>query len=135
MSKNKQLVSVYGTLRKGCSNHGYICNGEYMGSFESKPIFSMYSVSNIYPALKLGGTTSVKLEVYEVDDEVLKKLDGLEGYIPEGKHNLYDRKKIFTPYGESLIYIYNHGTNDLQKVTSGDWKEFESTNKIKELLN
>src|SRR5690554_523466 len=124
MSENKQLVSVYGTLRKGCSNHRFVHSTKYMGSFESKPIFSMHSMSDVYPALKLGGTTSVVIEVYEVTDAQLKAIDGLEGYHPEGKVNLYDRKKIFTPYGESYIYIYNGNVAKYKKIEDGDWKEY-----------
>ena len=135
MSENKQLISVYGTLRKDCSNHRIIEKAKYIGSFESKPIFNMYSINDAFPALKLGGNNSIVIEVYEVDDATLKRVDGLEGYNPEGKTNLYDRKKIFTPYGESYIYIYEGGINNSKVIKSGDWKDYEVLNQLNELIS
>lgn len=121
----KHLIAVYGTLREGCSNHKLIKDTKYIGSYESKPIFNMYSAGDQYPMLKLGGTTSVLFEVYEVTDERLKAVDTLEDYSPDRKtYNLYDRKSIYTPYGEAYFYVYNMSVKGNKKIESGDWKEY-----------
>lgn len=135
MNKNKQLISVYGTLRKGGYNHRIIEKAKYIGSFESKPIFTMYSINDAFPALKLGGNNSIVIEVYEIDNTTLKKVDGLEGYNPQGKTNLYDRKKIFTPYGESYIYIYEGNIGNSKVIESGDWEDYEITNQLNGLMS
>lgn len=132
---NKNLVAVYGTLRKDCSNHALISDSELLGSFESNPLFSLYSVSDMYPALKLGGNQSVLMEVYEVDDATLKRLDGLEGYNPNNKkHNLYDRKIFHTPYGEAYLYVYEGGVGKYELIPNGDWKEYIELKPINELI-
>jgi gamma-glutamylcyclotransferase (GGCT)/AIG2-like uncharacterized protein YtfP len=131
----KHLVSVYGTLRKGQSNNHIIKDGEYIGSFESKPIFDMYSVGDGFPALKLGGQTSVTIEVFKVDDKTLKSIDELEGYRKDSRDtSMYDRLSIFTPYGEAYIYIYNMSILGLKKIKSGDWVEYITTLPVTKLF-
>ncbi len=127
----KNLVAVYGTLRKGMSNHSYhLSNAELVGEFETEPIYDMYSVHDMYPALKENGGTSIKCEVYKVNDEELESIDSLEGYYKGGKHNLYDRKTITTPFGEAYIYVYSNTITNFQLVRSGDWKEYETSRSL-----
>ena len=118
-------VAVYGSLRKGLHNYKYhLGNSEYLGIFESLPIYNMISLGG-YPGIAKGGNTTITMEVYEVTPKVLRGLDRLEGYTANGANNHYDRETIITPYGKALVYLYK----DLKKtkgnrVNSGDWKEF-----------
>lgn len=133
--KKKHLIAVYGTLRKGCSNNKVLGDSDYVGTFESKPIFNMFSVSESFPALKLSGQTSVLFEVYKASDEILKNVDELEGYNKDNKSlSMYDRKRIFTPYGESYFYIFEGTTNGMNKINSGDWVEYITTFPVLKLL-
>ena len=121
----KYLVSVYGSLRREMGNHNYyLSNSEYKGTFTTEPEYTLHSLS-AYPGLKLNGNYSVVMEVYEVDEEVLKNLNRLEGYRPGDKATFYDRIEINTPWGKAFTYIY---VNELSKdsiVESGDWVEFK----------
>lgn len=137
--KGRNLIAVYGTLRKGCSNHRVIEKGVYLGNYESKPIFNMYSLGDHYPALKLNGNTSILFEVYEIDDVNLKSVNALEGYAENndsnGKYpNYYDRKIIQTPYGEAYIYIFEGEISNYNKVESGDWKEYLQMESINQMV-
>ena len=133
--EKKHLVAVYGTLRKEGNNNKVIKDGKYIGSFESKPIFDMYSVSNAFPALVLGGYTSVIMEVFEVNDKTLKAIDQLEGYRKNNKEtSMYDRKSIYTPYGEAYFYVYNQSTSGMTKIKSGDWIDYITTLPVKKLF-
>lgn len=129
--QNKHLVAVYGSLLKGLHNHdAYLGKAKYIGSFDSEPIFKLYEVSS-YPALKQGGHTSVKMEVYEVSTLELHRIDGLEGFKPgETKYNHYNRINMDTPYGEAFGYIYNHSVKNLKQVLSGNWKDYFKTRNI-----
>jgi gamma-glutamylcyclotransferase (GGCT)/AIG2-like uncharacterized protein YtfP len=48
--ENTIRIAVYGSLRQGLSNHGVIADEELLGSFETQPIYSMYSVQEYFPA-------------------------------------------------------------------------------------
>lgn len=124
-------VAVYGSLRKGMHNHGYLQKDMYIGEFQSDPIYDMYSVSGSYPALVPNGATSINMEVYSVSANTLKLLNALEGY--EGAHNPdnhYNRTVINTPYGLAYLYLYNHGVSKMVQVESGDWVSFKNNIKF-----
>lgn len=128
----KHLVSVYGSLRFGMENHHYyLSDSEHKGTFTTEPEYTLHSLS-AYPGLKLNGNTSVVMEVYEVDEEVLKTLNRLEGYRYGEPATFYDRIEINTPWGKAFTYIY---VNELSKesiVESGDWvayKDFTNEHK------
>lgn len=125
----KYLVGVYGSLRKSMSNHQYhLSTSEYKGTFSTEPEYTLHSLS-YYPGLKQNGNTSVVMEVYEVDENTLKRLNQLEGYYPGEKATFYDRIEIDTPWGKAFTYIY---VNELPKesiVESGDWCEYKNKEK------
>jgi len=77
--------------------------------------------------LKTGGTTSVTMEVYAVDDTVAARVDRLEGYTPGGNNTFYDKIPIETPYGEASVYVYVNDIPQERIVESGDWKAFKQS--------
>ena len=71
----KYLVSVYGSLRNKQSNYEYYLSSSiYKGTFSTEPEYTLHSLS-FYPGLKLNGTTSIVMEVYEVDENTLSSSD------------------------------------------------------------
>ena len=115
MSK-KELVAVYGTLKKGHGNHGVMerAKGNFLGECWSKPKFTMISLGG-FPGVLLEGNTPIKLEIYEVED--MDPLDWLEGY-PE----FYNRKKITTPMGDAWMYYLPDKYADPSRiVATGEW--------------
>ena len=126
-------VAVYGSLRTGLHNYHALdmVQEEYLGEFDTPPIYSMYAVSASFPGLKEDGTTSIKMEVFEVSSEKLVELNGLEGYYgPDAATNFYNRKTIDTPWGPAYTYIYNSPIRNAPLVESGDWKEYYKLNKL-----
>ncbi len=125
----KYLVAVYGSLRKTMSNHQYyLSNSEYKGTFTTEPEYTLHSL-NWYPGLKLNGNHSVVMEVYEVDEDTLKRLNQLEGYYPGEKSTFYDRIEIDTPWGKAFTYIYVSELYKESIVESGDWVLYKNEEK------
>lgn len=123
MSK-KNLVAVYGSLRKNMGNHGLLENAEYLGEFTTEPIYNLHSLGG-FPGLKKGGNTAVVMEVYEVDEPTARRVDALEGYDPNSNDNtFYDKEMIETPYGEAGVYFYVRDLRPESIVESGDWRQF-----------
>lgn len=131
----KHLVAVYGSLRKTMSNYQYhLSSSEYKGTYSTEPEYTLHSLS-YYPGLKLNGNTSVVMEVYEVDEDTLKRLNQLEGYYPGEKSTFYDRIEINTPWGKAFTYIY---VNELSKdsiVESGDWVKYKKGEEYSSVTN
>jgi len=122
----KILVAVYGSLRAGLGNHDLLTRNKakYVGEYRTDPYYSLHSLRT-FPALTKNGHTSIVMEVYEIDYQGLVSVDALENYTPGSKfNNFYVREKIDTPYGEAYAYFYVPSTSKLEKVHSGDWKEY-----------
>lgn len=86
----KHRVFVYGTLKKGIHNHRLLVSSDFIGNAYTLDTFKMFHVG--FPVIKFSDhpdAKSVYGEVYDVDDETLKRLDSLES---EG--SMYDRKQI-----------------------------------------
>lgn len=104
-------VFVYGTLKLGEGNHSVLGDSKFLGNAVTQyPDFEMFS--NGYYPMVIPGDKHVTGELYEVDDEVLKDLDMLEG-----KGVLYDRfvYSIQTDSGEktsAYMYIYRGYPDD-----------------------
>ena len=82
---------VYGTLKRGGSNHHYLAGQQYLGAAHTVPGFNLYSLGT-YPGLVTdpAATCGVAGELWSVDDACLARLDVLEG-LAEG---LYRRAAI-----------------------------------------
>lgn len=126
------LVAVYGTLRKGYGNfQRLLSENKYVGTYETTPIYNLYNLG-AFPGMTKEGSTSVTLEVFEVDEKKLEELDSLEGYdIDRSKDaNFYEREPIETPFGTAFTYFYYRGTLPANLIKSGDWKEFQDSKKL-----
>jgi gamma-glutamylcyclotransferase (GGCT)/AIG2-like uncharacterized protein YtfP len=121
------LVAVYGSLRKGLGNYRFHLKGKstYIGSYDTIPEYNMYSLG-AFPAITRGGNTSIVMEVFRVNEEVMKSLDRLEGYNKDSAHNHYNKEQINTPFGQAFVYVYGDITRleEENKLSIGDWKEF-----------
>jgi gamma-glutamylcyclotransferase (GGCT)/AIG2-like uncharacterized protein YtfP len=114
----RQLVFVYGSLRRGHYNHACLKGARFLGPHTTEASYRMLSLGP-YPAVILGGGTAITGEVYQVGPRELKRLDRLETYPRE-----YDRQRIPTPYGPAWIYLYRHPARARARVPSGNWNEF-----------
>lgn len=122
-------VAVYGSLRKGLSNHSVIEKSRLLG-FDFVEGFSMYPInkSNGFPfALQDNSENSIKVEVYEINNESTKmRLDSLEGY-----PSFYDRVIIDTEFGKCWIYVLNMEKDTSSMVSISDWKKYLEEDKTK----
>jgi gamma-glutamylcyclotransferase (GGCT)/AIG2-like uncharacterized protein YtfP len=130
----KQLpVFVYGTLRKGFGNYRLLKGKtikEECGLIDG----AIYPVSSNggFPCLVeqkgvvVGELMYIEPNMYE---QVLERLDGLEGYREKDeRYSMYLRRvrTVQTRGGnvEAYVYIWNNGIRT-EKIPSGCWKTFE----------
>lgn len=130
--KNKNMESklvrlaVYGTLCRGQNaNLKLLKDATYLGTLHTAPEYTLYDLK-YYPGLVKNGFSSVKLEIFEMDEKHLSVFDKIEGFTkPSGNaHNVFERNTIETPFGTSFIYYYNGLEKNIVKpkeIGSGDW--------------
>jgi gamma-glutamylaminecyclotransferase len=100
-------VFVYGTLKRGGSNHRFLAGQQFLGEASTVPGYTLYSLGD-YPGMARSNNAAhvVTGEVWSVVHACLARLDKLEG-IDEG---LYAREAIAlaAPFCDQAIdtYIY-----------------------------
>jgi gamma-glutamylcyclotransferase (GGCT)/AIG2-like uncharacterized protein YtfP len=123
---NKHLVFVYGSLRRGSAGAMSIRFPDSKFIAEAEVRGSLYDLG-AYPGLLLNESGSQVIgEVYEVDDETLRKLDDFEA------SSNYLRKQVEISLGEHrrMCWTYEpdpefYSLHTL--ITQGDWIEYAKT--------
>ena len=100
-------VFVYGTLKTGGDNHGFLAGQRLLGEGRTRPEFRLHELDG-YPGMVRGPVPgrSIEGEIWEVDPDCLARLDDLEG-VGSG---LYAREAIvLLPPDDALpveAYLY-----------------------------
>lgn len=112
------LVAVYGSLKKGRGNNSLLRDSRFVGKSRTDEEYTMYSLG-AFPAVCLNGSTSVAVEVYEINQRTFERLDRLEGY-----PSFYNRLVVDTEYGPAWMY-YIEQEDELRRrckvVPQGEW--------------
>jgi len=99
------LVAVYGTLKQGRGNHDrHLSKAAYIGDGVTDELYPMVVGGIPYLIDEPGKGHRVKVEVYQVDNATLRKLDGLEGH-----PGWYVRRKLkirLTAGGSLEAWVY-----------------------------
>jgi gamma-glutamylaminecyclotransferase len=99
------LVFVYGTLKRGCSNHAQMAGQTFVGEARTVPGFRLYDLGG-YPAIVAlpEDRAGVTGEVWSVDPTALQRLDRFEG-VHEG---LYRREPLplQAPFAGQTVHAY-----------------------------
>jgi gamma-glutamylcyclotransferase (GGCT)/AIG2-like uncharacterized protein YtfP len=104
---------LYGTLKRGGTNHLFLAGQRFLGAARTAPGFTLYSLGD-YPGMVRapGDTLGVTGELWEVDDACLAELDRLEG-LDEGLYERIDVLLAPNPLpGSAQTYLYlrpHHG--------------------------
>lgn len=80
LSTDRTTVFVYGTLKRGGSNHALLAGQKYVGEARTLPGYCLYELDG-YPGMiaDTAERNRVEGEIWEVDAECLAALDELEG--------------------------------------------------------
>ena len=117
-------VFVYGSLLSGLGNHEVMqrAEGYYLGKGKLRG-FTMHDLG-AFPAIRpVPGLSPIIGELYEVDDEGLRRLDRLEGH--PTFYRRYQRT-IVTDAGTARAWVYVLANpTDRPMVRSGDWRAHE----------
>jgi gamma-glutamylaminecyclotransferase len=116
----RTLVFVYGTLKRGGSNHSFLASQNFLGEARTAPGFRLYDLGG-YPGMiarTAPGDTGVTGEVWSVDAPTLARLDRLEG-IAEG---LYRRERIalLPPFADQPVETYFYARSVAHAPELGD---------------
>ncbi len=117
-----QKLFVYGTLKRGCSNHHFLLGQTYLGDALTKPCYRMVNLGG-YPGLVLDEAAgiAIKGELWEIDADCLTMVDFLE----DVANNLYARSQArLAPPHEALedviLYLFQRDPTSFPDV-GNEW--------------
>jgi gamma-glutamylcyclotransferase (GGCT)/AIG2-like uncharacterized protein YtfP len=114
--QNMNLLFVYGTLRRGETNHALLAGARPVGDATTAPKYSLRDHGESV-GLARNGTQAVVGEVYALEDDDLARLDRLAG------PGLYDRAEVELANGR-VVFAYmipDHHSRHCPEVPGGDW--------------
>lgn len=100
-------VFVYGTLKRGHSNHGYMAGQRFICEATTQSVYRLFDLGG-YPGMIEAASDglSIKGEIWEIDDACLRRLDVLE----DVKGGEYARVfvKLAAPHESDAVegYVY-----------------------------
>jgi gamma-glutamylcyclotransferase (GGCT)/AIG2-like uncharacterized protein YtfP len=117
------LVFVYGSLKRGFSNHHFLAGQNFVTVARTGPGFRLYALTG-YPGMvpDPSAKEGIEGEVWEVDDAALTQLDELEG-LAEG---LYRRETITLapPFAATPVQTYLYAQDVSGRRDAGTvWEE------------
>lgn len=121
------LLAVYGTLRKGDANHGYL-HGHRPLVTERVEGFEMFNLSGAYPYVARGAD-DITVEVYDISPEVLAPIERMErsaGYEMAKAKTTVGIADIFCMTEKKHAELQSMGHSTPPKILSGDWFEWLS---------
>lgn len=129
MDSSPQLVFVYGTLRRGGSNHFRMAGAEFISS--GTITGRMYRI-DWYPGLVLDLIgDEIQGEVYSVDPELLSALDVFEGLSAgevEGSEYRRVQTTVMKQDSQTLtawVWEWLGMVDESQRLRDGDWLKEE----------
>ncbi len=123
MNGGGELVFVYGTLRRGASNHWRMEEAEFV--CEAWVLGQLYAI-DWYPGMVLeDGGVPVRGDVYRVSGDLLGRLDEFEG-VTGGETDEYVRVKTniqlkVGPGMEAWVWEYRRDVGERKPMVPADW--------------
>lgn len=129
MSQGPQLVFVYGTLRRGGSNHFRMAGADFVadGTITGR----MYRI-DWYPGLVLDPAgDEIRGDVYSVEPELLSALDAFEG-VSAGEVDGSEYRRVQTTVVKqdsqiltAWVWEWLGMVEESQRISDGDWLKEE----------
>lgn len=134
--EKKYLVGLYDDYRvNGSLNTSLIRTScKLIGTFSTEPNYEMIDIDNGDSCIvKTDGNYSIKVEVWEIPESYVDKIEDVYNYYTFYQEYPQDYKKqtVLTPFGEVTMYFADCLESAGEIVISGDWIEHLNCKKVK----
>ena len=128
----RHRIFTYGSLMRGFGNNDLLNDSTFVGNALTEGRFTMIHLGG-FPGVVAHGNTSIHGELWDVDEEVLDRLDQLEGH-----PDFYERTEIRvlraspgtspipSEWEDAEVYLLPYKwlqDNHNRIIESGDWKQ------------
>ena len=95
---------LYGTLKRGCCNHHYMAGQRFIGTASTAPRFRLMGLGGYPGMVHSDEGRGIDGEVWEVDDDCLRRLHTLEG-VEEGEY-AFEVIPLLPPFDAGPVHGY-----------------------------
>jgi gamma-glutamylaminecyclotransferase len=99
-------VFVYGTLKRGQSNHHWIAGQRYLGPAKTLESYALYDLGGYPGMIEMQEGESIHGELWLVDDTTLAQLDILEGVAEREYHRALVRLQPPNQDSGAITYLW-----------------------------
>lgn len=134
--EKKILIGVYDDYRHGGCLNGVLnkASCKLIGSYSTEPDYSMYDLGDksLNCGVKVDGNNSIKVEVWEISESYLDKIERSYNYYSDFEEypQDYSKKEVLSPFGKISMYFINEIKSEDKLVISGDWIEYLNYKKV-----
>ncbi len=115
------LIFVYGTLKRGHSNHGYMEGQHFVSLAMTQPQYRLHDFGG-YPGMVLDECNGISIhgEVWRIDADCLERLDELED--TAGGEYLREVVPMIPPFDQAKVegYRYLRDVSEAPNI-GGSW--------------
>jgi len=120
-------IAVYGTLRQGHGNHKVLGDSKLVDAGWTKEKYKL-TASGIPFVSDKEEISNVRVEVYEVSDEQLPRVDSLEGYNPNNHDGSWYKRRpvsVNLDNGEEVkASVYFNERDNGSLIETGDYNDY-----------
>ena len=121
----KTIIFVYGTLKKGNHNHGFLDGASFIGEAWTKKEYTLLEDHYVgLPYVIKDESYSIQGELYEVDKYTFMTLDNLEGHPHFYKRELVEcfiPELNHTEMKAWLYFLQEYDVQAVRKLPTGLW--------------
>lgn len=133
--EKKHLVGIYDHFRKDGILNSLLSTiaCKLIATFSTEPIYNMYYVEDDNNCvIQEKGNSSIKMEVWEINDASLIKIEKEYCYYDEFAEypQDYTKKILKSPFGDIIIYTSDSKKNAKELIIDGDWIEHINSLKV-----
>lgn len=79
MNRGTRRIFVYGTLKRGLSNHAYLAGQRFVSEARTQPVYRLFDLGG-YPGMVRATNNGLAIEgeIWEIDESCQRALDQLE---------------------------------------------------------
>lgn len=100
------LIFVYGTLKRGGTNHGWMVGQRFVAEAATEPLYRLYALDGYPGMVSSSDGISIRGELWEVDDAGLARLDLLED--TDGGEYIRERVPMLPPFESTHVEGYRY---------------------------
>lgn len=133
--EKKFLVGIYDDYRKDGVLNSVLdkASCKLIGTFSTEPIYSMHYLKDDESCgVKINGNNSIKVEVWEVNETALGRIERSYNYYTDFEEypQDYKKEKVLSPFGEITMYFIEDIKPEDKVIVSGDWIEYLNYKKV-----